>query len=175
MSERDIFIAALQKADPAERSAYLEQACGQDNALRRRVELLLHVYDQAGSFLQGPAPNLAGTADAGPGSSREEESANHSEIAVPDASGISDGPGSRIGPYKLLQKLGEGGMGTVWVGEQTEPVKRRVALKVIKPGMDSAHVLRRFEAERQALALMNHTHIAKLFWTITRFAAGSCP
>ena len=82
---------------------------------------------------------------------------------MPDAPGISEGPGSRIGPYKLLQKLGEGGMGTVWVAEQTEPVKRRVALKVIKPGMDSTQVLRRFEAERQALALMDHTHIAKVF------------
>jgi WD40 repeat protein/serine/threonine protein kinase len=71
--------------------------------------------------------------------------------------------GARIGPYKLVEKLGEGGMGTVWVAEQTEPVKRHVALKVIKPGMDSARVLRRFEAERQALALMDHTHIAKVF------------
>ena len=70
--------------------------------------------------------------------------------------------GVKIGPYKLVQQLGEGGMGTVWVAEQTEPVKRRVALKVIKPGLDSAQVIRRFEAERQALALMDHTHIAKV-------------
>src|SRR5205085_8492617 len=70
--------------------------------------------------------------------------------------------GGRVGPYRLLQKLGEGGMGAVWVAEQTQPVKRRVALKLIKPGMDSAQVIRRFEAERQALALMDHTNIARV-------------
>src|SRR5262249_35966339 len=149
--------------DKLERSAYLEQACGGDDALRRRVEGLLQGYEQAGSFLQRPVPNLAGTADAGPGPSAEGENGSQSESAVPAAPGICEGPGSRIGAYELLQKLGEGGMGTVWVAEQTEPVKRRVALKVIKPGMDSTQVLRRFEAERQALALMDHTHIAKVF------------
>jgi serine/threonine protein kinase len=82
------------------------------------------------------------------------------------ATGVYPGgepPDVRIGPYKLLQLLGEGGMGTVWVAEQAEPVRRRIALKVIKPGMDSQEVLRRFEAERQALALMDHTNIAKVF------------
>src|SRR5262249_32094428 len=74
----------------------------------------------------------------------------------------SEGPGSRIGSYKLLQQIGEGGMGAVWMAEQTQPVQRRVALKVIKPGMDSHQVLARFEAERQALALMDHPHIAKV-------------
>ena len=76
---------------------------------------------------------------------------------------LNEAPGTRVGPYRLLQVLGEGGMGTVYVAEQTEPVKRRVALKVIKPGMDSAQVLRRFEGEQQALALMDHTNIARVF------------
>ena len=88
-------------------------------------------------------------------------------LRVHDVAGITaldtvEAVGSRIGPYQLQQKLGEGGMGTVWIAEQAEPVKRRVALKVIKPGMDSAQVLRRFEQERQALALMDHSHIARV-------------
>src|SRR5208337_38332 len=73
------------------------------------------------------------------------------------------GPGSRIGPYKLLQQIGEGGMGTVYMAEQAEPVRRRVALKVIKPGMDTRQVVARFEAERQALAMMDHPNIARVF------------
>src|ERR1043166_7250458 len=85
------------------------------------------------------------------------------EAAAPTPPPPSHQSPSRIGPYKLLQPLGEGGMGTVWMAEQTEPVRRKVALKVIKPGMDSANVLARFEAERQALALMEHPNIAKVF------------
>src|SRR5439155_7264704 len=76
--------------------------------------------------------------------------------------GIREGPGSVIGPYKLLQELGEGGMGVVYMAEQEQPLRRRVALKIIKPGMDSAQVSARFEAERQALALMDHQNIAKV-------------
>src|SRR5262249_30831137 len=76
---------------------------------------------------------------------------------------ITEGPGTRIGPYKLLQKIGEGGMGVVYMAEQEHPVKRRVALKIIKPGMDSEQVVARFEAERQALALMDHPNIARVF------------
>src|SRR5262249_35860577 len=79
-----------------------------------------------------------------------------------DSISVGETVGTTIGPYRLLQKLGEGGMGAVWVAQQTEPVKRRVALKIIKPGMDSPQVLHRFEAERQALALMDHTNIAKV-------------
>ena len=136
-----IFAQAIELASPEERAAFLENACANDPELRREVEKLVDDYFRAGEFLERPVAHIVGTVDQP----------------------LTDGRGSRIGPYKLLQKLGEGGMGTVWVAEQTEPVKRRVALKVIKPGMDSTQVLRRFEAERQALALMDHTHIAKVF------------
>jgi tetratricopeptide (TPR) repeat protein/tRNA A-37 threonylcarbamoyl transferase component Bud32 len=149
----DVFLSALRKAGPEEREAYLEQACGGDPELRRRVERLLRARAEAGDFLEQPAVQLGATVDPAPGGEGER----------PDVSPPAEAVGSVIGPYKLLQKLGEGGMGTVWVAEQHQPVKRRVALKVVKPGMDSAQVLRRFEAERQALALMDHNHIAKVF------------
>jgi WD40 repeat protein/serine/threonine protein kinase len=150
MNERDLFAAALDKHDPAERAAYLEASCAHDPELRRRVERLLRLHGEAGSFLEQPAAPPARTVDSEPG-------------VPPGESGPApEVVGSRIGPYKLLQQLGEGGMGIVWVAEQTEPVKRRVALKVIKPGMDSARVLHRFEAERQALALMDHANIARV-------------
>jgi eukaryotic-like serine/threonine-protein kinase len=142
---KSIFLVAVEKADPDAREAYLREACGADDLLRRQVENLLRRHEDAGSFLERPPldDDLAPGA-GGPVGARTEQA------------------GTQIGPYKLMQLLGEGGMGTVWVAEQTEPVKRRVALKVIKPGLDSAQVVRRFEAERQALALMNHSHIAKV-------------
>jgi serine/threonine protein kinase len=143
MSERDIFITALEKKDdPAALAAYLDTVCSGNAALRTRIERLLRLHSEAGSFLEQPAEDGA-----------VEALTTVSRMAV----------GTRLGPYKLLQKLGEGGMGVVWVAEQQEPVKRRVALKVIKPGMDSAQVVRRFEAEQQALALMDHGNIAKVF------------
>jgi WD40 repeat protein/serine/threonine protein kinase len=163
MSERDLLIAALERDDPAERDAYLAQACGSDVDLRRRVERLLRLHE-AGSFLKQPAAAPGQTVDAqtgavlgGPGH------ANPPGIRAAEPTPPAEAAGTRLGPYTLLEKLGEGGMGAVWVAEQHEPIKRHVALKVIKPGMDSARVLRRFEAERQALALMDHTHIAKVF------------
>jgi WD40 repeat protein/serine/threonine protein kinase len=134
-----IFYAALDKATTAERAAYLEQACGADAALRRAVERLLIAHPNVGDFLQTPA--LAGAAEEPP---------------------ISEGPGVRVGPYKLLQQIGEGGMGTVYLAEQQEPVRRLVALKLVKAGMDSAQILARFEQERQALALMDHPNVAKV-------------
>jgi serine/threonine protein kinase len=138
---REIFLAAVEKP-AAERAAFLQEACGADAGLRQRVEALLHAHDQPGSFSAAAAPPVE-TADEPPPTAPAEA-------------------GRQIGPYKLVQKLGEGGMGAVWVAEQAAPVKRRVALKLIKPGMDSAQVIRRFEAERQALALMDHTHIARV-------------
>ena len=139
MNERDLFIAALQLADDAERRAYLNKACAGDADLRRRVEVLLAAFGQAGSFLQPPAPEPNPTTDRPP-----------------------EHAGTQIGPYKLLEQIGEGGMGTVWMAQQSEPVKRLVAIKLIKAGMDSRQVIARFEAERQALALMDHANIARV-------------
>jgi serine/threonine protein kinase/WD40 repeat protein len=150
MNERDVFVAALHLRDPAERAAFLEQACSTDVALRGRVEELLSEQEQLGSFLERPAQGLEGT---GPfASTLTDATENFASVAL----------GTVIGPYKLVQKIGEGGMGTVYLAQQTEPVKRLVALKVIKPGMDSRQVIARFEAERQALALMDHPNIARV-------------
>src|SRR5262249_42104869 len=153
MSERDLFIAALQIADPAARAAWLDQKCAGDAALRRRLEVLLQALGQAGSLLDNPAvPPPATTGDEGNGG------------PAPDtgAGPLLEGPGAVIGPYKLLEQLGEGGFGVVFLAEQQEPVRRKVALKVLKPGMDTRQVVARFEAERQALAIMDHPHIAKV-------------
>src|SRR5262249_39167437 len=119
MNEHELFAAALGIDAPDERSPYLDQACRGDDALRARVEALLRAHEQAGSFLA--APPVAGSATL-------------------DAPKSLDGPGTVIGPYKLLQTIGEGGMGTVYMAEQTRPVKRMVALKVIKAGMDTRQV-----------------------------------
>jgi hypothetical protein len=133
-----VFAAALEL--PADqRGAYLDQACAGDLALRRQVEALLKVHNEAGDFFD----NLAQSAAA--------------ESKVP-----AERPGDRIGRYKLLQQIGEGGCGVVYMAEQKEPVRRKVAVKVIKLGMDTKHVIARFEAERQALALMDHPNIAKV-------------
>jgi tetratricopeptide (TPR) repeat protein/serine/threonine protein kinase len=147
VNEREIFIAALQKEDPAERRAYLDEVGVRQPALRAQVENLLRLHEAAGSFLQGPA--------AAPAATGKFEGAAEQPPA-PEA------PGAVIGPYKLVQEIGAGGMGTVYLAQQTEPVKRLVALKVIKPGMDSRQVIARFEAERQALALMDHPNIARV-------------
>jgi serine/threonine protein kinase len=142
MTEREIFLAALKKSSATERAAFLEQACGADANLRGHINALLVEHDQLGSYLESPAAASQRTVDDPPATER---------------------PGMMIGPYKLLQQIGEGGMGVVWMAEQTQPVQRTVALKVIKPGMDSRQVIARFEAERQALALMDHVNIARVF------------
>jgi WD40 repeat protein/serine/threonine protein kinase len=147
MTEREIFVAALHQPTPSDRAAFLDRACAGDAALRGRIEGLIREHEQLGSFLDRPA-----VPDVGTGA--------YSPSAAPDAP--PELTGTRIGPYKLLQQLGEGGMGTVWMAEQEQPVRRRVALKIIKPGMDSAQVIARFEAERQALAMMDHPNIAKV-------------
>jgi serine/threonine protein kinase len=144
MNEREIFAGAMERASEAERAAFLDGACRGDVGLRGRVEGLLREQEELGSFLESPHPALAG--------------------AVGDITAVvpSERPTPVIGPYKLLEPIGEGGMGTVWMAEQTAPVKRLVALKVVKAGMDSRQVLARFGAERQALALMDHPNIAKV-------------
>jgi WD40 repeat protein/serine/threonine protein kinase len=139
MTEASLFAAALEKVTPEERSAYLVSACAGDEKLRRRVEILLRAHAEPDEFLDRPRPK--GTVDYEP---------------------IGERPGTMIGPYKLLQQLGEGGMGVVYMAEQEQPLRRRVALKIIKPGMDSAQVIARFEVERQALALMDHQNIARV-------------
>jgi serine/threonine protein kinase/Tfp pilus assembly protein PilF len=160
MNEREIFIAALEQESPADRRAYLDRVCQDDLGLRGRVEELLGAHDRAGSFLNRPIVAPGPTGDYTPGGGRQ-AGAISSETSDPEAeSGALSG--RTIGPYKLLQQIGEGGMGTVWLAEQSQPVHRQVALKIIKAGMDSKQVLARFEAERQALALMDHPHIARV-------------
>ena len=147
LAEEDIFRVALEIATRETRTAYLRQACGADVALYQRIVALLKVAEEEQSFLERPAAGLVATIDAPP---------------TIDTPSISEGPGSQIGPYKLLQVIGEGGMGVVYMAEQIHPVKRRVALKIIKPGMDTRQVVARFEAERQALSMMDHPNIAKV-------------
>jgi serine/threonine protein kinase len=147
-----IFAAALSHESTNQRAAYLDEACAGDAELRGRVETLLRAYADAGSYLEKPAAGTGITADAAAG-----------QWIDRDGPPPTEAPGTRVGPYKLLQQIGEGGMGTVWMAEQERPVRRMVALKIVKPGMDSAAVVARFEAERQALALMDHPNIAKVF------------
>ncbi len=153
MTEETIIAEALEKTDPAHRAAYLDAACAGQPELRARVEALLRSH-AAPTFLKEPAPPAAATASF----ASAEPAAPHGWDALPAAEKV----GTRIGPYKLLQHLGAGGMGSVWVAEQEQPVKRRVALKVIRSGLDSVQVVRRFEVERQALALMDHPNIARV-------------
>ena len=130
---------ALEIPSAQQREAYLEQACAGNDKLRREVKTLLAAHHRAGDFL-----DTAIVAETG------------------DLPGLREGPGTVIGPYKLLRQIGAGGMGIVYMADQTTPVRRRVALKIIKPGMDSKPVIARFEAERQALALMDHPNIARV-------------
>jgi serine/threonine protein kinase len=143
-SVQSIFGRALEIESSAGRAAYLDEACGPDAGLRAEVEGLLATLGRAGEFMRRPAAAVA----AGVTGAYEP---------------LTEGPGDRVGPYKLLQQIGEGGMGVVYMAEQEEPVRRKVALKIIKPGMDSKQVIARFEAERQALAMMDHTNIARVF------------
>ena len=169
-----IFNEALEIDAPEERAAYLDRACDGNPEARARVEALLTALGEAGGFLQPPSPppEDATTALGDSAGSRVQPIADPTldHAAEPEidptihvARPISEGPGTQIGPYKLREKIGEGGMGVVYLAEQTEPVRRRVALKIIKPGMDTAQVVARFEAERQALAMMDHPSIAKVF------------
>jgi serine/threonine protein kinase/Flp pilus assembly protein TadD len=140
LDEEAIFQAARTIDSPQARAEYVRQACGGDQAVQERVMKLLRAFAEGGSFLESPLPGIDATIDRP----------------------IAEGPGSIIGPYKLLQQIGEGGMGVVFMAEQTEPIQRTVALKIIKPGMDTRQVIARFEAERQALAMMDHPNIAKV-------------
>jgi serine/threonine protein kinase/WD40 repeat protein/Tfp pilus assembly protein PilF len=138
--EKSVFLEAIEIDSAAERAAYLDRACKDNPQLRAEVEALLRAHENPQRLLDAPEVVTPTTAEAS----------------------LAERPGTLIGPYKLLQKIGEGGMGTVFMAEQQQPVQRKVALKVIKPGMDSHQVIARFEAERQALALMDHPNIAKV-------------
>ena len=136
-TEEEIYHAALKKP-PDERNSYVKAACGDDLELQERVESLLKIREGGDNFLESPLfvdPVLMNPP-------------------------LEENPGSTIDKYKLLEKIGEGGMAVVYMAEQERPLRRRVALKVIKVGMDTQQVIARFEAERQALALMDHPHIA---------------
>ena len=136
-----IFHAARDIPDPGRRREYVREACGGDETRIAHVEALLAAADAPDSLLDRPAG---------------------SDPAATTDQPTAKSPGVIIGPYKLLEPIGEGGFGVVFMAEQQEPVRRKVALKVLKPGMDSKQVIARFEAERQALALMDHPNIAKV-------------
>jgi serine/threonine protein kinase len=140
-SARTIFLDALERPAPADRKAFVNSACGGDASLRAEVLRLLDAHGGLDNFMDRPAAAVV-----------------NPTIELP----AGDQIGATIGRYKLLEQIGEGGMGVVYVAEQTEPVRRRVALKIIKPGMDTRQVIARFEAERQALAMMDHPNIAKV-------------
>jgi eukaryotic-like serine/threonine-protein kinase len=139
---RAVFLDAVEKQPPDAWDRFLDEACTDDGELRRQVACLLDAHRQAGSFLAEGAVARARAVDLPP---------------------VQEAPGTVIGPYKLLEQIGEGGFGVVFMAEQARPVRRRVALKVVKPGMDTRQVVARFEAERQALALMDHPNIAHVF------------
>ena len=138
----EIFQNAIEIEYPAKRARYLENACKQDPKLRAEVDALLKAHEKAGDYLEAHAVGANVTLEG---------------------SAQIEGPGTRIGRYELLSLIGEGGMGLVYLAQQKKPVKRRVALKIIKPGMDSKQVIARFEAERQALAVLDHPNIAHVF------------
>jgi serine/threonine protein kinase len=140
MNAEAIFHKAVEISDPRERAAYVAEACRGNPELQAEVEALLAAHEQAGDFLEAAPANV-----------------------TLDQTDKIDGPGTTIGRYQLLELIGEGGMGLVYLAEQREPVKRRVAFRIIKPGMDSRQVIARFEAERQALAVLDHPNIAHVF------------
>jgi serine/threonine protein kinase/Tfp pilus assembly protein PilF len=139
--EKTIFRAAVQLKTPAERTAYIDKVCGADLALKARIMALLQAHEDKGDFLEGIIEDLGVTLDDSP---------------------LTEAPGTVIGNYKLLEQIGEGGMAVVYMAEQKEPIRRKVALKIIKLGMDTKEVIARFEVERQSLAVMDHPNIAKV-------------
>jgi serine/threonine protein kinase len=180
------FLAAVQHHDAATRATILDRECSGDGELRQRVEAMLKAHDQFHSFLHEPRGDLGRPTT--PGTGPEAEGLEYTVAAPPAgftddltaltraatvadgtvvppraAAATAEGPDTCIGPYKLLRRIGQGGMGVVYVAEQEQPVRRRVALKIIKPGMDSEQVIGRFQAERQALAMMDHPSIARVY------------
>ena len=138
---KELFLSALEVA-PNDRADWLDRECAGDEGLREQLNLMLAAHDAPHSLLDQPAM-------VEPGATFDQP--------------ITEKPGTQIGPYKLREQIGEGGFGLVFVAEQQQPVRRKVALKIIKPGMDTKEVTARFEGERQALALMDHPNIARIF------------
>ncbi|MHC4992494.1 MAG: protein kinase domain-containing protein, partial [Planctomycetota bacterium] len=129
--------------EPADRAEFLDRECGEDLDLRAEIESLLTHSDQGTEAMRLRPTGVEGA-------------------TIVNRGRLAEGPGTRIGPYKILQQIGEGGFGVVYMAEQEHPVRRKVALKIIKLGMDTKQVIARFEAERQALALMDHSNIARV-------------
>ena len=152
--EQDLFDAALLIPAPAERDAFLDKSCADDPALRNRMTKLLAAHSESERYFIECITGVA----RGAGDSLRSASTDRAGLTA----ATGEKPGARIGPYQILRSLGEGGCGEVYLAEQMEPVRRQVALKVIKPGMDTKSVIARFEAERQALALMDHPNIARV-------------
>ena len=152
LNEEGIFKAAREIRSPEDREMYLSKACGDDSGLRARIDALLRVDEDESAFLNSP-PTAVFAVNQQP---------------------ATEQPGTLIGNYKLMEKIGEGGMGIVFVAEQQRPVRRKVAIKIIKPGMDSSDVVGRFHAERQALALMDHPNMGACqgLWGVER--GGKC-
>ena len=149
---RELFLQAFDQ-QPDQIARFLNDACDDDDELRQRVQKLLDAHEQAGNFLAPSHMNETVIKDA--------EEPDVDDFPKTTAS-ASPRPGTSIGPYRLLEQIGEGGMGSVWVASQSQPIKRKVAIKLIRAGMDSRQVLARFEAERQALAMMDHPNIARV-------------
>src|SRR3989449_9864318 len=154
-TERQLFFQALEKPAGKERAAFVDSACGHNPDLRRRLEALLQKFETLGTFLEEPAVSA-------PDSLHRLGAGDDSPTETVPAETLTEKAGDRIDRYKLLQQIGEGGCGVVYMAEQDEPVRRRVGLKVIKPGMDTKQVLAGFEGERQALPLLDHPNIAKV-------------
>src|SRR6516225_4960362 len=142
-----IFLEAVERHAPDQWPAFLDRACAGQPDLRGRVEALLEAHREVATAQHRELPEGA---DPGP-------------VATVDEPPMREQPSAVIGPYRLLERIGEGGFGVVFLAEQTEPVRRKVALKVLKLGMDTRQVVARFEAERQALAIMDHPNIASVF------------
>ena len=153
----ELFLKAFDIPDSLARKEFLARECGDDHSLRRAIETLLKAHDEAGGFLAEPHPALGATVTF------DEKAGADRSVGTVDFPGRDERVGTVLsGKYKLIEEIGEGGMGSVYMAQQTEPVKRSVAVKVIKAGMDSKAVLARFEAERQALAMMDHPNIARV-------------
>ena len=164
INEEALFHQALRITSP-DREEFLNDVCGENSALRRRIGKLVDAHERPAGFLDRLSlgcTSASATPGVDDGTIEFTNGGKSVRIQRSLDSGNTDGPGTHIGPYKLLEQIGGGGMGTVWMAEQQHPVRRKVALKLIKCGMDSSKVIARFEAERQALALMDHPNIARV-------------